>query len=45
MGSTRYDSDAYMIMEIDTELQTWRCLNWDCLHWGSHYSSPWTLPA
>ncbi len=45
MGSTRYDTDAFMLVEIDTELGTWRCLNWDCFHWGTLYARTWEPPV
>ena len=41
MGATRYDEDAYMIIEVDTKKATHRILNLDLVDWATHYSSPY----
>ncbi|MEJ7708534.1 MAG: metallophosphoesterase [Pyrinomonadaceae bacterium] len=41
MGSTRYDEDAYMLIEVDTKRATHRILNHNCIDWATHYSKPY----
>ncbi len=41
VGTSQWDADCMMIIELDNELGTWRMLNWDKVHWGSGYSFPW----
>lgn len=41
MGSTRYDEDAYMIVEVDTKRATHRILNLNLVDWATHYSQPY----
>nr|MBA2501317.1 metallophosphoesterase [Pyrinomonadaceae bacterium] len=41
MGATRYDEDAYMIVEVDTKKQSHRILNLDLVNWATHYSQPY----
>jgi len=41
MGATRYDPDAYMLMEVDTKRGTWRFMNADLVEWSTHYSKPY----
>lgn len=41
MGATRYDEDAYMIVEVDTKRATHRILNLDLVDWATHYSLPY----
>ncbi|WP_158790909.1 metallophosphoesterase [Granulicella sp. L60] len=41
MAATRYDPNAYMLMEVDTKRATWRFMNIDLVQWDSHYSKPW----
>jgi hypothetical protein len=38
MAATRYDPNAYMLMEVDTKLMTWRFMNADLVQWSTHYS-------
>ncbi len=45
VASTRYDPQSFLIFEIDTHLDTWRILNWEHLHWGTHYTAPWATLA
>lgn len=40
MGATRYDEDAYMIVEVDTKRATHRILNLNLVDWATHYSQP-----
>lgn len=40
-ASTRYDPDAYMIIEADRTLGTHRILNQDLWEWYSHYAEPY----
>ena len=41
MASTRYDPNAYMLMEVDTRLKSWRFMNASLVDWSTHYSKPW----
>jgi hypothetical protein len=41
MAATRYDPNAYMLMEVDTKLATWRFINADLVQWSTHYSQPY----
>jgi hypothetical protein len=41
MAATRYDANAYMLMEVDTKLGTWRFMNVDLVEWSTHYSKPY----
>ena len=41
MGSTRYDQDAYLIVEYDTKRATHRILNLNLVDWATHYSEPY----
>ena len=41
MGATRYDEDAYMIIEVDTKRATHRILNLNLVDWATHYSQPY----
>ena len=43
MAATRYDSNAYMLMEVDTQSQTWRFINEGLVEWSTHYSKPYRL--
>ena len=38
MAATRYDPNAYMLLEVDPERSTWRFLNADLVEWSTHYS-------
>lgn len=40
VASTRYDEDAYMLVEVDTKLKTYRILNHDHIEWATRYSKP-----
>jgi hypothetical protein len=41
MAATRYDPNAYMLMEVDTRRATWRFINADLVEWSTHYSKPY----
>jgi len=41
MAATRYDPNAYMLMEVDTRSNTWRFINADLVEWSTHYSKPY----
>lgn len=41
MASTRYDPNAYMLVEIDTVHTTWRFINADLVEWSTHFSHPY----
>lgn len=41
IGSTRYDEDAYLILEIDSRAGTHRALNLDLVEWNTHFSRPY----
>lgn len=41
IAATRYDPNAYLIVEADTKKQSHRLLNIDLVDWNTHYSKPW----
>lgn len=41
IASTRYDANAYMLMEVDTRRVTWRFMNASLVDWSTHYSKPY----
>ena len=41
MAATRYDPNAYLIVEADARKATHRLLNLDLVDWNTHYSQPW----
>ncbi len=41
MASTRYDPNAYMLMEVDTQQATCRFINANLVEWSTHYSKPY----
>ncbi len=41
MASTRYDPNAYMLLEIDSRHGTWRFMNGSLVDWSTHYSKPY----
>jgi Calcineurin-like phosphoesterase len=43
MAATRYDQNAYMLMEVDTKRGTWRFMNSSLVEWATHYSKPFQL--
>jgi len=40
MAATRYDPNAYMLLEIDARRGFWRFLNESLVEWSTHYSKP-----
>lgn len=41
MAATRYDADAYLIVEANTRTASHRLLNIDLVDWNTHYSEPY----
>lgn len=41
IASTRYDADAYLILEIDTKAHTHRPMNLNLVEWDTHFSRPY----
>lgn len=41
MAATRYDPNAYMLLEIDSRHGTWRFMNAGLVDWSTHYSKPY----
>ncbi len=41
VASTRYDEDAYMIVQVDTKTKTWKIQNHDHLEWATGQSRPY----
>ena len=41
MASTRYDSNAYMLLAIDSRHGSWRFMNQTLVDWSTHYSQPY----
>jgi UDP-2,3-diacylglucosamine pyrophosphatase LpxH len=41
MAATRYDPNAYMLLEVDTRRVTWRFMNESLVDWSTHYSKPY----
>jgi predicted MPP superfamily phosphohydrolase len=41
MAATRYDPNAYMLMEVDTQRATSRFINAGLVEWSTHYSKPY----
>ncbi len=42
IAATRYDPNAYLIVEADPKAATHRLLNLDLVDWNTHYSKPWS---
>jgi hypothetical protein len=45
MAATRYDPNAYMLLDIDPGRGTWRFLNAGLVEWATHYSKPYHAVA
>jgi len=43
MAATRYDPNAYMLMEVNTKLNTWRFMNSSLVEWSTHYAKPYVV--
>lgn len=41
VASTRYDPNAYMLIEVDRKLNTSRFMNESLVQWSTHYSKPY----
>ncbi len=41
IGATRYDADAYLVIEIDAKAVTHRPMNLDLVEWNTHFSRPY----
>ena len=41
IAATRYDPNAYLIVEADTRRASHRLLNLDEVDWNTHFSKPW----
>ena len=41
IAATRYDPDAYLIVEVDVRAASHRLLNLDLVDWNTHYSAPY----
>ncbi len=41
MAATRYDPNAYMLIEVDTKRGSWKFLNAGLVEWSTHYSKPY----
>lgn len=41
MASTRYDPNAYMLLEIDSDCGAWRFINAGLVDWSTHFSKPY----
>jgi predicted MPP superfamily phosphohydrolase len=41
VSSTRYDSNAYLILELDSRQGSHRMLNIEQVEWNTHFSRPW----
>jgi hypothetical protein len=40
MAATRYDANALMLMEVDTQTGEWRWVNRDLVEWSTHFAKP-----
>jgi hypothetical protein len=45
MAATRYDPNAYLIVEADTRAVTHQLLNLDLVEWNTHFSKPYRLAS
>jgi len=41
MAATRYDPNAYMLIEVDRKQGSWRFLNSSLVEWSTHYAKPY----
>lgn len=44
IGATRYDPDAYLVVEADPQTATHRLLNLDLVEWNTHFIKPYVSP-
>ena len=40
MAATRYDPNAYLIVDVDTKAMTHRLVNLGLVDWNTHFSKP-----
>jgi hypothetical protein len=45
VGSSQFDGDSFLVLELDNVLRTWRILDWDRFHWGTGFALPWQDPG
>ncbi|MBW4028868.1 MAG: metallophosphoesterase [Acidobacteria bacterium] len=41
MAATRYDPNAYMLLEVNSKTGSWRFMNASLVEWSTHYSKPY----
>lgn len=41
MAATRYDPNAYMLIEVDRKQPGWRFINGNLVEWSTHFSKPY----
>ena len=41
MAATRYDPNAYLIVDVDTKTMKHRLVNLDLVDWNTHFSQPY----
>jgi hypothetical protein len=41
MAATRYDANALMLMDVDTQTGEWRWVNRDLVEWSTHFAKPY----
>jgi hypothetical protein len=41
IGATRYDANAYLIVEADSKKASHELLNLGGVEWDTHFSKPW----
>jgi hypothetical protein len=42
MAATRYDPNAYLIVDVNTKAMTHELVNLNLVDWNTHYSKPYT---
>ena len=43
MAATRYDANAYLIVDVDRKAATHRLRNLDLVDWNTHFSKPYSI--
>ena len=43
MAATRYDPNAYLIVDVDTKTAKHKLLNLDLVDWNTHYSKSFAV--
>lgn len=41
IAATRYDPNAYMLLQLDRKTASWKFMNADLVEWTTHYSHPY----